>query len=301
MTSEIVWEIPEPLSTHDVRVDDDTVITLRQHGNPSGPRLVLSHGNGLAIDLYYPFWSLLTDDFDLILYDLRNHGWNPVGNLQNHNVPTLAQDHDIILEAIDRHYGTKPQIGVFHSVSALSMLLSPKKGSNFAALVLFDPPLCKPGRSYKDFEDIAIRLAKMTRRRTNRFQTPQQLAELLTYVPNFQHMLPGVFDLFARTTLRERTDGEGYELCCPPEYEAQIIDYATPFAVLVDFQSLRCPVKVIGADPTLPYSYLPTLDLSDIFTVDYDFLPDATHFLLLEKPQECVKAMREFIEPIVSA
>ena len=301
MTSEIVWEVPEPLSTHDVRVDDDTVITLRQHGNPSGPRLVLSHGNGLAIDLYYPFWSLLTDDFDLILYDLRNHGWNPVGNLQNHNVPTLAQDHDIILEALDRHYGPKPRIGVFHSISALSTLLSPNKGSNFAALVLFDPPLCKPGRSYKDFEDIAIRLAKMTRRRTNRFQTPQQLAELLTYVPTFQHMLPGVFDLFARTTLRERTDGEGYELCCPPEYEAQIIDYATPFAVLVDFQSLRCPIKVIGADPTLPYSYLPTLDLSDIFTVDYDFLPDATHFLLLEKPQECVKAMLEFIEPIITA
>ncbi len=301
MTSEIVWELPEPLSTHDVRVDDDTVITLRQHGNPSGPRLVLSHGNGLAIDLYYPFWSLLTDDFDLIIYDLRNHGWNPVGNLQNHNVPTLAQDHDTILEALDSHYGPKPRIGVFHSISALSTLLSPNKGSNFAALVLFDPPLCKPGRSYKDFEDIAIRLAKMTRRRTNRFQTPQQLAELLTYVPNFQHMLPGVFDLFARTTLRERTDGEGYELCCPPEYEAQIIDYATPFAVLVDFQSLRCPTKVIGADPTLPYSYLPTLDLSDIFTVDYDFLPDATHFLLLEKPQECVNAMLEFIEPIITA
>ena len=301
MTSEIVWEVPEPLSTHDVRVDDDTVITLRQHGNPSGPRLVLSHGNGLAIDLYYPFWSLLTDDFDLIIYDLRNHGWNPVGNLQNHNVPTLAQDHDTILEALDRHYGPKPRIGVFHSISALSTLLSPNKGSNFAALVLFDPPLCKPGRSYKDFEDIAIRLAKMTRRRTNRFQTPQQLAELLTYVPSFQHMLPGVFDLFARTTLRERTDGEGYELCCPPEYEAQIIDYATPFAVLVDFQSLRCPTKVIGADPTLPYSYLPTLDLSDIFTVDYDFLPDATHFLLLEKPQECVNAMLEFIEPIITA
>ena len=74
MTSETVWELPEPLSTHDVRVDDDTVITLRRHGNPQGPRLVMSHGNGLAIDLYYPFWSLLADDFDLIIYDLRNHG-----------------------------------------------------------------------------------------------------------------------------------------------------------------------------------------------------------------------------------
>ena len=75
------WQVPEPLSTHDVRVDDDTVITLRRHGNPAGPRLVLSHGNGLAIDLYNPFWSLLADDFDLIVHDLRNHGWNPLGPL----------------------------------------------------------------------------------------------------------------------------------------------------------------------------------------------------------------------------
>ncbi|MCY4378385.1 MAG: hypothetical protein OXC39_00970, partial [Candidatus Dadabacteria bacterium] len=128
VTSEIVWELPEPLSTHDVRVDDETVITLRQHGNPSGPRLVLSHGNGLAVDLYYPFWSLLTDDFDLIIYDLRNHGWNPVGDLQNHSLPTLVQDNDAIVEAIDRHYGAKPRIGVFHSIAALATLLSPKKG-----------------------------------------------------------------------------------------------------------------------------------------------------------------------------
>ncbi len=39
-------------------------------------RLVLSHGNGMAIDLYYPFLSLPTDDFDLIIYDLRNPGWS---------------------------------------------------------------------------------------------------------------------------------------------------------------------------------------------------------------------------------
>ncbi|MDE2704119.1 MAG: hypothetical protein OXI35_03565, partial [Gemmatimonadota bacterium] len=81
-------------------MDDDTVITLRRHGNPAGPRLVLCHGSGLAIDLYYPFWSLLTDDFDLIIYDLRNHGWNAVSSLQNHNVPTFVSDHHLILEAI---------------------------------------------------------------------------------------------------------------------------------------------------------------------------------------------------------
>ena len=79
MTSERAWEVPEPVSVLAVRLDADTETVLRRHGNPEGPRLVLSHGNGLAVDLYYPFWSLLEADFDLFLYDLRNHGWNSVG------------------------------------------------------------------------------------------------------------------------------------------------------------------------------------------------------------------------------
>ena len=61
----------------------------------------------------------------------------------------------------------------------------------------------------------------------------------------------------------------------------------------MDFTSIKCPIKVLGADPTLPYSYLPTLDLGDIREVDYDFLPDATHFLQLEQPKLCAASVRE--------
>ena len=294
--SQAVWKVPEPLSTVDVRVDEDTVITLRRHGNPEGPRLVLTHGNGLAIDLYYPFWSLLADDFDLIVYDLRNHGWNTVSTLENHNIPTLVSDHDLIMEAIDGNFGKRPKIGVFHSVSGLISLLSQTKGSGFEARILFDPPLCKPGRNYFDFEEATALLVEMTRRRTHRFRTRESFSQVLGFLPHFKRVVPGVYDLFAKTTLRESTNQRGYELCCPPEYEAQMIDYAGIYAVLIDFGTMKCPTKVIGADPTLQYSYLPTLDLSDIMTVDYDFLPDATHFLQLEEPEQCVDAMREFIE-----
>ena len=35
-----------------------------------------------------------------------------------------------------------------------------------------------------------------------------------------------------------------------------------------------------------------------MLTVDYDFLPDATHFLQLEQPDNCVAIMRKFLEPI---
>lgn len=291
-----VWEIPEPLSTLEVPVDGDTAIILRRHGNPAGPRLVLSHGNGLAIDFYYPFWSLLTEEFDLVIYDLRNHGWNTVGSINNHNVAILSRDQDRVLAAIDNHYGKKTQIGVFHSVSALATLLSPSNGSNFSALVLFDPPLCRPGASYEEFDAAATRTASLARRRAERFKTREAFAELLQFSPTFQRAVPGVFDLLAKTTLRERADEQSYELRCPREYEARIIEYASAFAVSVEFGKLLCPTKVIGADPTLPYSYLPTLDLSDILEVDYDFLPEATHFLQLEKPTECVAAMRDFLE-----
>ena len=295
-TTESLWEIPEPLSTTDVRVDDETVITLRRHGNPAGPRLILSHGSGLAIDLYYPFWSLLLDDFDLVIYDLRNHGWNAVSAREKHNVPTFVSDHDLILEAIDRDYGKKPKIGVFHSIAALTTLLSPTKGSQFSGYVLFDPPLCKRGASYEEFDAAAERLAAMVRRRAHRFRNREQLTEVLSYIPTFQRTVPGFFDLMARTTLRECENGEGYELRCPREFEAQVTEYAAPYAVLVDFATFHCPIKVIGADPTLPYSYLPTLDLSHILTVDYDFLPETTHLLQVEQPEECAAELREFIK-----
>ena len=37
-------------------MDDGAPIRVVRHGNPSGPRVVLSHGNGFASDSYFPFW-----------------------------------------------------------------------------------------------------------------------------------------------------------------------------------------------------------------------------------------------------
>ena len=88
----------------------------------------------------------------------------------------------------------------------------------------------------------------------------------------------------------------GYELRCPRDYEAQIIAFIRTYAFLVDFGNLPCPTKVIGSDPTLPYAYLPTFDLSHILTVDYDFIPETTQFLQVERPEECVGAMRGSLE-----
>ena len=290
-----VWEIPEPLSSHGVQVDDDTVIILRRHGNPEGPRLVLSHGNGLAIDLYYPFWSLLTGEFDLAVYDLRNHGWNEVGSLADHSVDAFAHDQDRVFEAIDSLYGEKPTVGVFHSISALAALHMPSRGGNCSALALFDPPLCNTGSGYQQYELRAKLMAELLRRRTQRFQSREDLAELHSYQPYFQRSVPGVLELVARTTLSESQTGDGFELRCPPEYEAQIWDHAALHAVSVDFSALRCPTIIVASDPALLGSDVQTFNYGEA-DVGRQFIPGTTHFLQLEKPEECKAALMSFLE-----
>ena len=287
-----VWGIPEPLSTHRVEVDGDTAIVLRRHGNPEGPRLVLSHGNGLAIDLYYPFWSLLTDEFDLVVHDLRNHGWNAPGALENHGVDAFARDHDRILGTIASVHGEKPTVGVFHSISAVAGLHTPLKGSGYAALVLFAPPLCNAGPGYGEFEVRARRTRDLLRRRVGWFRKREELADLHSYLPHFQRAVPGVFELVARTTLREAATGHGFELRCPAEYEARIWDQAAEYGVSVDFSALRCPVKVVTSDPAGPDP--PAFDYRAA-GVDHEFVAGTTHFLQLEKPEQCAAVLRGYL------
>ena len=294
MTIDIVWEIPNPLSTLDVRLDADTVTTVRQHGNPSGTRIVVSHGNGLAADLYYPFWSLLAKDYDVMVYDLRNHGWNSVGTRKDHNIPTLVCDHDIILESIDREYGSKPTVGIFHSLTSIVSILSCSK--IYSALVLFDPPLAKHDMSQTELLEAAALIAAKTRQREDHFKSREEFVELLKFFPSFKRVAPGVHELMALTTLRGSASGHGYELRCPREYEANLMEYGRSFFPLLDLDLLACPKKIVGADPTLPHSYLPTLDQRLAYEVDYDFIPETTHLLQLEKPEECVAVTREFLE-----
>ena len=292
--------IPTPLDTAEIRMADGAPITLRRHGNPSGPRIVLSHGNGLAADLYYPLWSLLADRFDLIIYDCRSHGWNPAWELRTHNFHTFVSDSRNIAGAIDARFGEKLRIGVFHSASALTALLHQQQDeAGFAALVLFDAPICPPGRGPEDLPHTLDTLAERTRQRKDRFESRDELTESIRRSRVFQRIRPGVPELFGQTTLRPSLLG-GYELCCPAEHEAQIYEYLFGWAMRMydelDHNNLSCPVKAIGADPTLPYSFMPAMDLSGLIMMNYDFIPESTHFLPLEFPEECAAMAVEFLE-----
>ena len=118
MTPPARWEIPEPLDACEVRAADGAAIVVRRHGNPLDPRVVMTHGNGFAIDACYPCWSRFAERFEIFVYDIRNHGWNPVPNRRAHHVPNLIGDGECVGRAIDRRFGKKAKIGLFHSLCA---------------------------------------------------------------------------------------------------------------------------------------------------------------------------------------
>ena len=289
-------ELPEPRAVLSVDMADGARIYVRRHGNPEGPRILLSHGCGMAADAYYPFWALLLERFDLFVYDLRSHGWNPPGDLKKQNIPTFVRDCEGVLRAIGQTYGEKPVIGVFHSLSGLVALLHEETWKGFSALVLFDVPIRPPGGKPEDLVEMGESMSARTRSRRERFKTREEFAGRLTNVAAFKRLVPGVTELLAQATLRPVAGGKGYQLCCPREHEAQVYEYLFGWAMRMDLQKVSCPVKIVGADPTEPYSFMPTMDLRELIGANYDFVPETTHFLQLEQPAKCLNITLAFLE-----
>lgn len=216
---------------------------------------------------------------------------------------SFVTDLDQVLHAMNIRYGEKPLVGVFHSLSTMVALLHSshiltqsfdRKSDGFDGLVLFDPPLYRPGMSQGEFDDAAEETASMTRMRADKFASLDQFVEILEFFPMFSRMVPGGRELMAETTLRKSEDGS-YQLRCPKAYEARVTEYVRAYAGEFDLESLPCPTRIVGSDPLLPRSYLPTLDLSDMSNVDFDFIPETSHYLMIEQPDECANFVREFI------
>ena len=290
--------IPDPLDAWEARAPDGASIVVRRHGDPDGPAVIVSHGNGLAVDAYCAFWSILAERCDVYVHDVRNHGRNPVGDRDRwlHNVVQFAEDFECVARSIDARLGKrKRRTGVFHSLSAIVALHHAASGGEYAGLVLFDPPVCPPGGDPADIDGVGAKLSEMTLKRQERFDSPAELGESLSRSPVFERVPAGTVDLVARATVRPATDGGGYELRCPRALEAQVYAHFFVWLAMVELETVRCPVKVIGSDPTVRNSFMPSMDLAELVALEYDFVPETSHLLPLEQPGECARRTLEFL------
>ncbi len=301
---EVKLIVPDPTETKTAVMSDGAQILLRRHGNRDGERLVLSHGNGLAIDAYLPFWSLLCVSYDLVLFDVRNHGRNPVHDADGHTWDRIGQDMEELQAAITEHFGKKPAVGVFHSLSSVAAVRQVLKGGGgWSKLVLFDPPFYpRKGHALIPLHEEHLgRMERLARRRPESYSDPSEFSAVLASRAQFSRWVDGVHDLFARTTLRQSTPGGDWELACPRDYEADIFLTNRDGSVWPRMsQGVDVPLAVIGADPGLPDADSPSQvcrAMAEELDLTYEWVPDTTHMLQLEDPQGCVAALQRALQP----
>lgn len=295
-------ELPAPHLVFDVVLQDGAITRVRQHGDPSAPlRLVLSHGSGFAIDGYLPFWQGLLEQFEVVLFDHRNHGWNAPSDPQRHHYSQLAHDTEVIHQGIVDHLGSKPSAGVFHSMAARAALKH-AVDINWCwnALVLFDPPNFPPAGHllYDHMLQHGQRLMAWAQNRQARFADPSELAAQFKRLRVHQNWVEGAHELMAQSVLRQN-DAEGdWVLVCPGELEARMYRSNLTLDLWPQAEQLDGPVKLIAADPTIERPGVPALGnrkLAECNGFDYEAIPGSGHMLQLEQPEACRHAMLAFL------
>jgi pimeloyl-ACP methyl ester carboxylesterase len=278
---------------------DGAEIVVRRLPKPDAPRLVFCHGNGFAIDGYRVFWEQFAADYELVRFDLRNHGRNPCGPMAGHTLAAMAEDHQLLRAGIDDAFGVRPTAAVFHSVSSIAALrASLDYGTGWDALLLLDPPLIpEAGHPLRErAQKVDSFLAAFARNRPRRFERPEQLAERFRSQIG-EHWVEGAELDMARAVTRAG-DGSSLELCCPPEYEAAIYLDNAAFDSVDALASLRQPGLIIGSDPALARA-LPSAIFGPEAAARHGqkhvIVPGTRHMLPIEEPAAVATIVREFL------
>ena len=252
---------PAPRETHAVTLSDGATTILRRHGNPDGPRVALSHGNGMAIEAYFPFWRLMLAAYDVVLFDTRQpwpESARRCGQPQLGPVPGRFRNRPPATSTPCSAPGRFAAI--FHSMSGISALLQTRAfGVRWSPLILIDPPIFPPpghaleerqGFHMEDMEAIALH-------RPGRFDDPEDLAAVLRSRRAFRRWQPGAHELFALATTRRTADG--WVLACPKRLEAQIFAANIDPTIWPEVGAMPGDIAVIGADASLPEVQPPAL------------------------------------------
>ena len=295
-------DVPEPRDVFDLVMDDGAVFHIRRYGDAAAKlRMFLSHGNGFAADGYAPFWQPLADDFELIVFDFRNHGRNPRSDPAHHHYDRMARDVGRVNRHVTQMLGRKSSVGVFHSMSArAAMKHAVEIEWLWDALVLFDPPNVPPlgHRMYDLMDTFEHRLADWALARTDRFADPAGLAADYRATRAHASWVAGAHELMARAVLYDDEASGEWRLKCPRELESSIYLAAMTMNLWPPRDAFGGPVKLIAADPEAkgaPGPALANRALAEDFGYDYQAIPGTGHLLQIQQPEACRRSMLDFL------
>ncbi|MGE0628571.1 MAG: alpha/beta hydrolase [Hyphomicrobiaceae bacterium] len=296
------FEVPTPSSRFDVEMEDGVKVRARRYGNPGGTRLLVAHGNGFAVDAYYPFWERFLAGYDVVIFDFRNHGQSGRSPVEAHTYAQLAHDLDRVISATEAELGKRTTVGVMHSfASRTAMKHAVEIGWKWAGLMLFDPPNVPPQSHpvYAMMEQFEDRLVKYAGARRRTFNSIDELTEEYLASRATARWVDGAHALMARSVLRKDEGASTYSLVCSPEVEASIYAQALSLNLWPKASEFGGPVRLVGCDPEMkgaPATGIANRTLGAEGGFDYVCVRDTGHLQQIERPDACADVLTEFLE-----
>jgi pimeloyl-ACP methyl ester carboxylesterase len=251
--------------------------------------VLLVHATGFHARCWDRTVAELGGAYRVIAVDMRGHGRS------DKREPYVWDSFGHDLQELVAALGLQDAIGVGHSMGGHCVTqVAARLPEAFCRLLLVDPVIFDPEayatdryRGFTTAEDHPVA------RRRNDWSSWQEMYERFRDRHPFSRWQPEVLEDYCRYGLLPKSDGQGYQLACPPVVEASVYLGNTQTDVHELIPTIDLPVVVLRAPPRAPedaqvmdFSKSPTWPgLASRFRNGRDvYLADHTHFIPMEDP-----------------
>jgi pimeloyl-ACP methyl ester carboxylesterase len=188
--------------------------------------------------------------------------------------------------------GLERVLGVGHSMGGHALVLAAAaRPALFRGLILVDPVIVEPEYA-SNMRRLRAAEHPVSRRR-NRWESPEQMFEVFSRKEPYARWERRVLMDYCRYGLLPAAGGEGFELACPPDLEAEVYASMKMDDVVSALPRVQMPVEIIRARSRRPDESLSDFSSSPTWAglaaalpdaVD-EQLPDCSHFIPMERPR----------------
>ena len=266
----------------------------------TGPFAHLLHANGFCAGTYAPFIKYLVGNLHVMASDVRGHGDSVQPQFQPIRHWRLFSDD---LRTLIEHTMPAPVIGIGHSLGAVTTYIAAASYPElFSVLVLIDPVILPRrllwGMTAAKLLGITgrIPLARRARKRRRIFRGKQEALHRFTAGRGiFKTWSPGFVEAYLECGLLEK-DEQTAVLKCDPELEAQIFE-SVPIDIWRYARKIACPVLALRGQHSDTFLSDAAAQMAKLVR-DFELITvsNTGHFLPMEKPAECARAIVEFVQ-----
>lgn len=271
----------------------ETGLHYLEWGPPTGAPLLLIHATGFLAALWRPIAERLATVFRVVAIDQRGHGDSgkpPDG----YRFETFASDLQRLIEALE----LEGPAAAGHSSGGTTIVAhAAQQPGVVRRAALMEPILPRP--EWFDNNPPGGRgpntLAEGARKRRAVWPSREEALRSYRKRDTFRSWREDVLRLYVEEGTFERADGQ-VELKCPPEIEAQFfaaVRHIDPWPML---SKLTCPTLVLwGAASHLRARGLDRMLDEALPNGRTVLVPETSHFLPQERPDEVARLMAEFL------